>query len=424
MLAPERPGRYPATPWAAARLYRPFVAAAITSGLAGAALGASMMVGAVPLSVALELHVTLQLLGWCGLFILGMAMHVIPRFYGNAPIWFPWPQRITLVFIVSGLLLRGAAGAMPVSWLSSVTVATGGVAVAAGLGVACVTLGRVIWARTMPMRPIGHWLWLGLGGAAATSITFAEMSLQQGLSGAEAPDLHLWRTFQSVALHLFILPFAFGIASRSVSALLGLRTPGRVVDRAAAVLVGGGGVALAVGAMGGLAAATGLGMLGIAGGATAHLVGMHLFGRAVNPSPRWFVTYLQVAYAWLGVATVLYAWQALGTLGVMGVATLPGRPELHVLTVGYFSILIVGIASRLLPLFEGRVLRFHGLLAVALVALTLSTAIRTAGAVAPLSPLLYHVAAAMAAAGILTGIAPVAYVLLAQVRAGGLWIEA
>src|SRR5690606_14254114 len=87
---PGRPERYPATPWATARLYRPFVAAAIASGLAGAALGASMIVGAVPLSVALELHVSLQLLGWCGLLILGMAMHVVPRFYGNVPIWYPW----------------------------------------------------------------------------------------------------------------------------------------------------------------------------------------------------------------------------------------------------------------------------------------------------------------------------------------------
>jgi uncharacterized protein involved in response to NO len=376
-----------------------------------------MMVGLVPLSVALELHVSLQLLGWCGLFILGMAMHVVPRFYGNVPIWYPWPQRIALVLIVSGLLLRGVAGSMPASWLSFVTMATAGVAVAAGLGVACATLGRVMWGRTMPMRPVGHWLWLGLAGATATSLTFAAMSLQQGLSGGERPDPYLWWTFQSVALYLFILPFAFGIASRSASALLGLGAPARALDRTAAVLVGGGGVGLAIGAMSGVAVANGLGMLAIAGGSMAHVAGVRIFGRAATPAPGWFVAYLRAAYAWLGVASVLYGWQALGALGALGVTgveVLPGRPELHALTVGYLSVLIIGVASRLLPLFEGRALRFGGLLWVALPALTLSTAIRMTGAVMPLSPSLEHAAAAIAAGGILVGVVPVLQLLISR----------
>jgi len=375
-----------------------------------------MMVGTVPVSTALELHASLQLLGWCGLFILGMAMHIVPRFYGNAPIWYPWPQRITLLFVVGGLLLRGVAGAAPPWWFSSAIVATGGLAVAAGLGVACVTLGRVMWARTMPTRPIGHWLWLGLGGAAATSVTFAVMSLQQGLSGAETPNLDLWQAFQSVALHLFILPFAFGIASRSASALLGLHAPGPVADRAAAVLVGGGGVVLAMGDLGSLTVATGVGMLGIAGGAMAHIASVRIFGRVAMPAPGWFLAYLRTAYAWLGIASVLYAWQALGTVEVAGVDTLTGRPELHALTVGYLSILIIGVASRLLPLFEGRVLRFRGLLVVALATLTLSTAIRTIAAVTPLSSSPSYAAAALGTAGILSGIMPVAHALMSQSR--------
>lgn len=370
-----------------------------------------MMLEVLPYAAALELHVSLQLLGWCGLFILGMAMHVVPRFYGNAPIWYPWPQRLILLLVVGGLLLRSIAGASSLSWLSSASVVIGGVGVAAGLCVACVSLGRVMWGRTMPMRPIGHWLWLGLGGGVATSVAFTAMSLQQGLTDANGADPYLWRTFQSVALYLFILPFAFGIASRSASALLGLRAPGRTVDRAAAVLVGSGGVVLSAGAVSDVSAVTGLGMLGIAGGALVHVAGLHLFGAGANPSPGWFATYLRAAYAWLGVAVGLHAWQALGTLEVAGIAVLPGRPELHALTVGYLSILIIGVASRLLPLFEGRTLRFSWLLAVALVALTLSTATRTTAAVTPLSPTFLHAAAAMAAVGILAGIAPVAHML-------------
>src|SRR5690606_9930062 len=104
--------------------------------------------------------------------------------------------------------------------------------------------------------------------------------------------------------------------------LLGLHAPGPVADRAAAVLVGGGGVVLAIGDLGSLTVATGVGMLGIAGGAMAHIASVRIFGRVAMPAPGWFLAYLRTAYAWLGIASVLYAWQALGTVEVAGVDTL------------------------------------------------------------------------------------------------------
>jgi hypothetical protein len=99
-----RSGRYPATPWSEARLYRPFVLAAIACGLGGFATGGLFLAGAVTAGDALDIHAALQLLGWCGLFVLGVAMHVVPRFQNNAPLAFPWPQRLSLVLIVGGLL--------------------------------------------------------------------------------------------------------------------------------------------------------------------------------------------------------------------------------------------------------------------------------------------------------------------------------
>lgn len=103
---PESPrsGRYPATPWSEARLYRPFVFAAIACGLGGSATGGLFLAGVVTAGDALDIHAALQLLGWCGLSVLGVAMHLVPRFQDNAPIAFPWPQRFSLALIVEGLL--------------------------------------------------------------------------------------------------------------------------------------------------------------------------------------------------------------------------------------------------------------------------------------------------------------------------------
>lgn len=107
--------RYPVTPWSSQKLYRPFVKWALFIGLTlGSATGAGMLLGrAFGLEAGLwwlthaQSHGIAQLFGFAGLFTMGVAFHVVPRFR-NSDTAFPWPQRVTLLLTVAGVVLRMA----------------------------------------------------------------------------------------------------------------------------------------------------------------------------------------------------------------------------------------------------------------------------------------------------------------------------
>jgi hypothetical protein len=320
-----------------------------------------------------EVHGAAQLLGWCGLFVMGVASHVVPRFQGNAPLPFPWPQRAILILIVAGLVLRGVAqpwAELPLRPLILLAAAT---SVAIGLSLFAVTIAVVLLRGRSERRRVEHWLWLGVIGAAATGVLYVLLAASSQHQLLTTP--HWNRAFRVMAIYGLLLPFVFAVSGRAVAGLLALRTRNPVCDRAAMLLMS---IALPLlllaqhpSAEPALQAAA---EFTTAGALVLFTIGLRVLeaGEPKRPTPeprhRWFSWYVRSAYVWLLVAAALMAASALERLGAR-VIPLAGTPELHVLAIGFLTTLIIGVAARLLPLFEGRRLVWGSMLIPALILL-------------------------------------------------------
>jgi len=396
------------------------VLAAIFCGLGGFPTGGLLLAGVIATDDAIEVHATLQLIGWCGLFVLGIAMHVVPRFQDNAAITFPWPQRLGLGLIVGGLV-GGAMARIEVGGAEAdVISAISAIAVGAGMLTAAVTLGRVLRYPSTSPRPVTHWLWLGTAGACLTAMLYATHGIAQA-GGLPGPEAAYWRrAYHGMALYLFILPFAFGISARAFAGLLAWRPRRYLLDRVAVALLGASGITVAAGEVLGRRDVADAGALGVACAILAFLAGVRALERPeMLMHPAWFRRLLRLAHLWLACAAVLIGWSALDSLGFEVRGERATRPALHALTVGYLTVLILVGAARLLPLFEGRARRFQVALPVAVFALTTSTVVRTLDAFVALPSAWVYAAAGLGAAGYVVGVTPLLTLLLSAPRPGG-----
>ncbi|MCK9495998.1 MAG: NnrS family protein [Dehalococcoidia bacterium] len=409
-----------------AALFRVPVLAAIVAGLTAFPLGLLIMVRASsgPLhdsDVALiQVHGTVQILGWAGLFIVGVASHAVPRFFGNTAIPFPWPQRLTVVLIVAGLGLRALA--QPGTWLPyrDVLLTTAGLAIAAGWLVFAWTLFVVLRAGSEGQRMVAGWFWLGLAGAAGAALAYLGLSIDLA-ARVEVDRVAFvdpaWNTaFQQIALFGFILPFTFGFSARAVAAFLRLPPRDLRADRAAMVLVALGTLLAALGASGGhghiLSRA---GALLIAAAIVIFTLALRILPPLWSGQPladRWLHRYAGTAYAWLLVGAVLIAVGAVAPDGSWSVAR---TASLHVVTVGFLTTLILGFAHKALPLLSRHPLPLPGAVPVAFGLLQLGVALRLAGNLlgpVDIDPSVLRMGGVFSLLGFVAGVVPLAVLLL------------
>lgn len=424
-----RAARYPATPWSAAGLYRPFVIAALVVAASGFPLGMGVLLAATTGNLTethlalVEVHGAAQLLGWCGLFVIGIASHVVPRFQGNVAIPFPWPQRATLTLIIAGLVLRGVAqpwGALPLRPLILVAAAT---AVAAGLSLFAATMAVVLVRGQSDRRRVEHWLWLGVIGSGATAAVYVLLAARSQHQLLTIP--HWNHAFHAMAVYGLLLPFVFAVSGRAVAGLLALRARNPVCDRAAAFLMSVGLALLLLGphpsAEPSLRAAA---EFTTAGAMVLFTIGLRVLEPSESDRPAadrrhwWFSWYVRSAFAWLLIAATLRAASALEALGVPP-APFAGTPELHVLGIGFFTPLIIGVSARLLPLFEGRRLEWGAMLVPALVLLQVATALRLIGAIDEAPSYLTSLSGLAGLAGFALGVLPLARLLASRPALSG-----
>lgn len=386
-----RQQRYPATPWSAQRLYRPFVLWALVVALTlGFTTGAAMLflpVLGVQSGVAwlthTQAHGVAQAFGWGGLFVVGVAYHVVPRFR-NAPMPFPWPQRATLILVLAGIGLRSFGQTLYSTDASSVLLVASGVALLAGVGLFSGVMALTLRRGEAPHTPAEPWLWAGsLWALVAAAVHLAIVLKMAGAHAFAAPAS--WNNaFVNAVLVGFLGNFILGVSIRSVSAFMGLPAPGKAMGRAAFWAINGG-VAWYVAALlwGAAPGWTAIGTVVEAVGVVAFVASLRLFARRSRPrgyipgTYRRYEWFLRAAYGWLLVWAVLSALQALGL--IWGGTVLPvriGAPALHVLTLGFITMMIMGMAARMLPLFEGAQLPHQPLMDVAFLALNSSVLLR------------------------------------------------
>jgi uncharacterized protein involved in response to NO len=340
-----------------------------------------------------QAHGHVQLFGWAGLLVVGVALHFLPRLRGT-PLVYPRIVPWLLALIGGGVMLRAfsqplLALAAPVPFLWQALLAGAGLAEGVGasgvVGLFFLTLRR---GPSLAKRPalvafLPYMLaglfcfWLAL---ALNAVEGIRLFLEGPVMLSGQMDL----TIMQAGLFGFLVPMALGMAARVLPLYLGLRPlPARVLWTVFASYIVGlvlsllalwaGASAMRVGYLQGVAAL----LMGSALLAFISLQGMLLRCRTrlmvpavqknqvslpAQPYPvargnerssfGSFAWLIRIAFGWLALAALALC--ADGAAQLAGGFVLIGADAIrHATTVGFVMLLIFGIGQRMLPGFAG-----------------------------------------------------------------------
>jgi len=353
--------------------YRQFIAASLFFALGGGFLLAILLPLARTLDWAwgltvrwnemVQLHGQLQLIGFAGLFVIGMALRLVPRVSGRHHAFRPLIP--TLIPAIAGsLLLRAVLHPLDDGGLrDTLLVLSAALLLAGSLGFAAVVWGTLVH-RDSRADATGYFFVLGAAGLIAGSVINAVQAWEMVRDSlATAPAAR-----QTAQLYVqqfgFLLLFLGGVGSRAIPVLTG--QPRRLLAPRIAAIILAVGVSLfaaswlaaAEGKTGTAVVRTGALGLTLTGVASALIVWV---SGALSPRTRvaaasrfqfWFV---RTAFAWLGVSALLALW--FGARAFVDADTLD-QYEIdavrHAVTVGVLTSVIIGMAMLIVPEFAGR----------------------------------------------------------------------
>jgi uncharacterized protein DUF542/cytochrome c/quinol oxidase subunit I len=373
-------------------IYPPFLKGAILATLTGGAtlglvaltiagLRGSLDTGLAWWTPVIQAHGHVQIFGWVGLFIMGVAYHVLPRFKAT-DLHRPDLARRTFGLMAFGLIARSLAQ----PWAAESFAGVVGVAGAAAELIAVALFARIVW-RTIagsqaPRAGFERYLLAGNAWFVLLAVANLASMLRMAATGDPVIPARLNAALLHVQVVGFIGLWILGVSLRILPVFLGLRPLG---PRAALGAFWGlnAGVGLqAVAELTGTAALRAPAALCELLAVVVFAFGVGVFGRRA-PSPpadadQYYRKFIVAAYAWLVLAAVLLAfigaWEA-------GVGPLPREltgSYRHAITVGFVTAMIMGVASRVVPRFRGVPLQGLSHLEVAFWLLNAGCAIRVA----------------------------------------------
>jgi uncharacterized protein involved in response to NO len=343
-----------------------------------------------------EVHGHVQVYGFVALFLAGVALHVVPRFRGRVL------QRRRAALAVLPLFALGALARASAQLADLPVVLLGSAALEVG-GTACLIVALADPLELRASRGRGRsreawepWVVWGLGWLGVAGALDAALAARLALSGAAWTPPSLIDPFLHAVFYGFVGSFVGGVALRTLPVFMGLRQP-RYAQTERAFVLWQVGVGLTVAVQ--LAAAvenvpaTGtlrsLTEAGVLLGATLELIALLLFVAAIGlyervaerdvglALPRQYEAFVRSGFGWLAIALGL-------TVLVETGATLTGRPAgfshvqalRHAVALGFVAQLMLGMASRIVPVFSGRALRWTPLLWLGFVALNAGALLR------------------------------------------------
>ena len=324
--------------------------------------------GDVPFSHR-QMHAHTQILGFAALFLMGIAFHALPRItgVGGGP---PRYAKLTFWLMAGGVVLRNFGQPFNLAPVGRIASLLSGVA---ELAAGC--LFATFFADLARRAPAGKYgrrdpflALLGFGTAFFLVALVVNALQSVWLAGhlETALPASLVEPFYFVALYGFLLGWVFGFAHRVVALFLGLEAPGPAPARAALVLQTAG-IAAFLGAwLPGLSNGTAAilrdaGMAGVALAAIVFVIGAKLLGRPKAPSlapPGNPLFAIRAAF----VSLMLWAVLELGAIVVARTTVIPAQnlwwadAARHTFTIGFVTLIIVGMSLRILPVFSGKTL--------------------------------------------------------------------
>lgn len=342
------------------RSYLGYIAIALASALGGGFLLAVWMPLAATGTLApservpwmIQAHGWLQLQGWAGMFVAGMAIRLIPRFAGRKPV----PRRVTLP-LLAALAVPLALRIAIEPWASGGTGDFGAGAIGFTSAVGQVGVGAVLLVTLLRgKRAVEPWRYFAFAGAlwwlawAALSLAVAG-DANGGLTDIRTNDGVLWAVMLGP-----IGNFIWGVQSRSVPVFFGRKTPRLRTALGPGVALNAGAALIALGAANEShrAEAAGFGLAGLALLILPWLCGS-TWGEAkrLRPRAKPAARFVLVANgsALAAAPLLLFAAARLWDSGpsTASVHALDGAR--HLLGVGLITMLILGMARLVAPVF-------------------------------------------------------------------------
>jgi uncharacterized protein involved in response to NO len=325
--------------------------------------------GDVPFSHR-QMHAHTQILGFAALFLMGIAFHALPRItgVGGGP---PRFSKLAFWLMAGGVVLRNFGQPFNLAPIGRLASLLSGIA---ELGAGC--LFAIFVVDLIRRAPAGKYErrdpffgFLGFSTAAFLVALLLNVAQSVWLAGhlETALPAALVEPFYFVSLYGFLLGWIYGFAHRVVALFLGLNAPKPGPGRAALLLQALGVAAFLAAWMPGLSnSAAALlrdaGMSGVALSAVVFLVGGGFLRKqtaAAVLSPRGNPLFaIRASF----VCLLVWALLQLGAIVVSRATVFPAQnlwwadAARHVFTIGFITLIIVGMSLRILPVFSGKTL--------------------------------------------------------------------
>jgi hypothetical protein len=310
-----------------------------------------------------QLHGQLQLLGFAGLFVMGMSFRIMPRVSGR-PLAFqpliPWLIALTVGY----LALRSTVHPLGDSALRD----AGLIVSAAFLLSAAAIFAAITWSTLLhpasKAEATGYFFVLGAAGLLASAAINAVQAWEMVRDSSSVAQAGRQSALVFMQQFGFLMMFVGGVGSRAIPGLTG-RPRRQLVPRVTA-LVYAAGVAAVVTALLIVAerrpndviiraADVGLIVMGASFAVMVWSSGALAPGSNVAQASRLQFWFVRCAFAWLLVSSVLMLWYG-GQAFVD--ARLPDQFEMdairHAVTLGVLTTIILGMAMLIVPEFAAR----------------------------------------------------------------------
>jgi hypothetical protein len=310
-----------------------------------------------------QAHGQAQLLGFAGLFVVGMSLRIMPRIAGSRLAFGPLVPAV-LWLIVIGVALR--AGVLP--WSSgdahsAILVVSTLAVLVAGVCFLAIVCGTV-FAAVRKADPTALAFTAGAIMLVLSGVASLYAAVNAGIDGLRTLPYLANTAIVHLELEGFLLAFILGVSVRAIPPMVGHKRPSRsaralVVGLATVVLVSAGTLLyVQYGPSSRFAlrlAGAALLSLGLVLIALAWLAGvLRQAANRIRPASQPHLWLLRSAFAWMVVAalaSLYYGWSAM----VDGV--LPDYHAVdavrHSLGVGVVTMLIAGMSLMILPEFAG-----------------------------------------------------------------------
>jgi len=361
--------------------FRPFFLAGIAIALSlGAVWGAWLLlrIAATGSFTSVGIHQVnahghAQIFGWVGLFVMGFAYHMFPRFKNTRLAW-PRLARSTLWLMVGGILLRAGGEAFIDTWpgLLGVALLGGALEIVAVLAFAAVLI-RTARLHGKPLEAYEYYIacalfWFVVQAIYSTIhfIALATAPTEEALLARIA----LWQApLRDLQIHGFALLMILGVSHFILDKLYHLPRPTSRKSLSMLVLINlallaeaGGFVAMRIGGRP-YVAVWYFGVLLLLGAVAALVWSWRLDQPVWRPDRS--LKFIRAAYLWLVISLAMLVLLPAYQFGVLRVFAPESQAAAlgfshayygairHAATVGFISMMILGVAAKFVPVFTG-----------------------------------------------------------------------